>query len=370
VSEVLERAIVDSVAPAPESPATVAREFRRRLADGLELRPAGSARRRPLSLLRDGYVPRFRLQLFGTTFYLAGVRQNEFVRFFVAYVVQGDVAWPRIFYKDVSLVWRSASHVAWLQGALWIGKGDVTIEVENGEEYECSDEATTDLPLELQWALETLARRARRIPTDMRALERVLRRAPEGRIQAYRDFTAPRRRAEAEPRNRINRGRPVARFTRPDDPASLRITRGYEPDFLRGVLELDVLSSRMYGGRVRRFRIVSTNREIQYHFLAARRHVWIIPAQATTTQLSSYGVRTIDVPADENLFMPGFEYHFRDDDEELVSQIPEGFAGAPSPTDETRADASAWIEGLPVVQEFRRKVLGPKGRWRKARRLR
>jgi hypothetical protein len=370
VSDLPARAVVESPAPAPESPSAIAREFRRRLADGLALRPAGSAKRRPLSLLSDGYVPRYRLQLFDTTFYLAGVRQNQFVRFFVAYVVQGDVAWPRIFYKDVSLVWRSASHVTRLGGALWIGKGDITVEVVDGEEHECSNESTTDLPLELQWALEGLARRPGRIPSDMRALEKVLHRAPDGRIEAYADFTGPRRRAQAEPRNLVNRGRPVARFTRPLDPGSLRIASGYEPDFAGGVLEMDVLTSRMYGGRVRRFRILSRNGGIQYHFLAAPRHVWIIPAQATTTQLSSYGVRTIDVPADDDLFMPGFEYHFRDADGELVSQIPAGFAGRPSPTDDTRADASAWIEGLPVVQAFRREVLGAKGRSRVLRRLR
>lgn len=362
MSEPLNHEIVASVLPADETPTAIAREFRRLLADGVQLRPAGTAKERPLSLLADGYAPRYRLRLFDTTIYLAGVRQNQFVRFFVAYVVQGGVASPRIFYKDVSLVWRSASHVGRLDGALWIGKGDITVEIVDGEERECSAEATTDLPLELQQALEGLTRRSGRIPSDMRALERVLRRAPEGRIEAFHDFIGPRRRAQADPRNLVNRGRPVARFTRRLDPGSLRFTPGYEPDFVRGILEKDLLRSKMYGGRIRRFRILSRNREIQYHFLAARRHAWIIPAQTTTTQLSSYGVRTVDVPADEDVFLPGYEYHYLDDEGELFSQIPAGFAGAPSPTDDTRADASAWLDRLPVIREFRRKVLGQRGK--------
>ncbi len=360
--ERLKREIVASVQPAGDSPAATARAFRRLLAEGVELRPAGTAKSRPQSLLSDGYVPRYRLQLFDTTFYLARVRQNAFVRFFVTYVVQGGVAWPRIFYKDVSLVWRSASHLGRLDGALWIGKGDISVEIVDGEERECSAEATTDLPLELQCALEALSRLPGRIPSDMRALERVLRLAPEGRIEAYSDFIGPRRRAQADPRNLVHRGRPVARFTRRLDPTSLRFAPGYEPDFARGVLEKDALGSKMYGGRIRRFRILSRNREIQYHFLTGRRHSWIIPAQATTTGLSSYGVRTIDVPADEDVFLPGYEYHYVDDDGQLFSQIPAGFAGAPSPTDDTRADTSAWLDRLPVIREFRRKVLGRRPR--------
>src|SRR5690606_27101180 len=106
---------------------------------------------------------------------------------------------------------------------------------------------------------------------------------------------------------------------------------------------------------------LSHNRRIQYLFMAAPRHVWIIPPQATTTELSSYGVRTVDVVADDDLFVPGFEYHFLDDTRDppvLYSQIPAGWAGAGSPVDEARADASAWCDALPVVQAFRRQVLG------------
>ena len=86
-----------------------------------------------------------------------------------------------------------------------------------------------------------------------------------------------------------------------------------------------------------------------------------MPPQATTTQLSTYGVRTVDVLADDDLFVPGWEYHFYDFDEDpplLVSQIPAGYAGRPNRDEPSRADTSAWLDALPVIREFRRKVLG------------
>jgi hypothetical protein len=58
--------------------------------------------------------------------------------------------------------------------------------------------------------------------------------------------------------------------------------------------------------------------------------------------------------------VPGYEYHFIDESEDppvLFSQIPDGFAGAPSDVDGSRADASRWLDQLPVIKEFRRKVL-------------
>jgi hypothetical protein len=42
----------------------------------------------------------------------------------------------------------------------------------------------------------------------------------------------------------------------------------------------------------------------------------------------------------------------------LVSQIPPGFVGPINPNDPSRASASPWLEQMPVVREFRRKVLG------------
>ena len=69
----------------------------------------------------------------------------------------------------------------------------------------------------------------------------------------------------------------------------------------------------------------------------------------------------VDVFADEDLYVPGYEYHFMDDGQR-VTQIPEGFAGAPSPLDDSRADASPWLDRLPIVEAFRRKVLGRRRR--------
>jgi hypothetical protein len=267
---------------------------------------------------------------------------------------------PCIFYKDVSLVWRSASHFVLSKGEIWIGKGDVRLVVEDGEEVLYSDEATTDLPLEVQTAMETLCRAVRTGRPDDRAVALVLRRAPADRIEPYRDFTEPRRRAAADRRNLVNGGRPIARFTRRHDPTSLRFTPGFEPDFRRGILETSTSTSRLYGGRLQRFRILSRNRVIQYQFVAGPRHAWIIPPQATTTELSSYGVRTIDVAVDDDLCVPGYEYHFLEDPDDpssLFTQIPPGFAGPPNPHDETRCDASAWLDHLPVIREFRETVL-------------
>jgi hypothetical protein len=314
-------------------------------------------------LLSRAYTPRYRIDLFDTTIYLTGVRQNPDVRFFVAYVVQAGTrdVHPRIFYKDVSLIWRSASHVVRTDVENWIGKGDLRAAVVDGEEVEVSAEETTDLPIELQAALEALCRLPRRVPRDDDALVLVLRGGPADRMEPYRDFTAPRRRAAADRRNLVNGGRPIARFARANDPASLRFTAGFEPDFARGVLERHALKSRLYGGTVRHFRILSRNRKIQYLFFAGPRHAWIIPPQALTTELSSYAVRTVDVIAPEALCIPGYEYHFVDDSVDppaLHSQIPPGYAGAPSEHDPSRADASAWIEALPVMREFRRAVLG------------
>jgi hypothetical protein len=72
-------------------------------------------------------------------------------------------------------------------------------------------------------------------------------------------------------------------------------------------------------------------------------------------------VRAIDVHAAEDLSVPGFEYCYVDESTRpptLHSQIPPGFAGAPSDLDPARRDASAWIERLPVIRAFRTKVLG------------
>ncbi len=357
--------VVPSVQPADLTPRQVAQELRQLIDSGAKLRAVGEAKHDPESLLSRGYTPKHAISLFDTRFYLTNALHNPALRFFVAYVVQGRPSTghteihPRIFYKDLSLVWRCASHMIANDGDFWIGKGDVQTFVRDGYEITECVESTTDLPLEMQTALEAINRKA---PprNNKEALFLVLRNAPGSRTEPYRDFTEPRRRAGMDRRNLIHGGKSIARFTRKNDPTSLRIVPGFEPDFRKGIVETSEGRSAMYGGRLLRFRILSRNRTVQYLFMAGPEHVWIIPPQATTTELSTYGVRTVDVVADEDLFVPGYEYHYFDDDadeSEHFSQIPEGFAGEPSERDSDRADASAWLNQIPVIREFRRIVL-------------
>ncbi|HME73833.1 MAG TPA: hypothetical protein VKM54_28815 [Myxococcota bacterium] len=368
----IETRIVTGIQPYELTKGQVAREFRALIDRGARIRPAGRAKTDPSRLQSLGYTPRHKLRLFDTVYYLTDLRYDDDARFFVGYValeVDRDPAagpreiFPRFFYKDASLVWRSASHFARSQSENWIGKGDLKRVMENGEVALYSAEETTNLPFEIQPALDLVSRKADRVRRDLRALGLVLRRAPDDRVEPYRDFSTPRRRAASDPRNLIHRGEAIAWFARRDDPTSLRFARGYEPDFGQGILEVSHSGSRLYEGEIRKFRILSRNKEIQYQFVAAPRHVWIVPPQALTIELSSYGVRTIDVSADEDLFVPGYEYHYIDDSEDpprLYSQIPEGFAGKISTVDPARADASPWLERLPVIQEFRRAIRFPR----------
>lgn len=343
----------------PLAPRTVAAEVRALLRDGVRLKVDGDGRDRPDALLRRA-GPRYRVPLFDVVFYLSEVRQNPAIRFFVAYVLHGTgrrrSLFARIFYKDVSLVWRVASHMIASDAEFWIGKGDVRIEDDGDEETVHSLEETTDLPYELQDALETLNQSATAVREDERSVFEVLRHAPDGRVEPYADFVRPRR-AAVERGDVVNGGRRVARFTRPGDPTSLVFARGFEPD-LDAVVEVFTMRSKLYGGRLRRHRVLSRNRRIQYLFFEAPRHVWIVPPQALSTELSSYGVRVVDVAADEDLFVPGYEYHYPDPDEASgwFSQIPEGYAGESHPKDPDRADASAWLDRLPVVEAFRRSL--------------
>jgi hypothetical protein len=364
---VIPTAVVPSVAPSPLGP----REVQRALRAGAGLEPAGWACEVRARLMRGRYAPTALIELFGTQLYLTDYFQTPQLRFFVAYVVQSDprtghpLIHPRIIYKDGSLVWRCASHMVSSEDEFWVGKGDVRVRVVGDVEYTKSAESTTDLPFEMQTALEIVSRRTVDVRNEKKALDLVLRNAPPERLQAYADFTAPRRRAAANRRNLIHGGRRVARFRKKGNPSSLAIVPGYEPDFASGILEKATSTSVLYGGTLERFRIVSVNRAIQYLFFSGPRQVWIIPPQATTTELSSFGVRTIDVLVDDDMCCPGYEYHFMDDSLDppaMYSQIPAGFAGPPSPHDPDRADAAPWLDELPVIREFRRRVLGGRAR--------
>jgi hypothetical protein len=350
----------------------VAREFRELFGRGVRIRAAGTARSAPARLLPT-YLPKHAIRLFDTTYYLTDMREDRSwegtLRFFVAWILPTSGSrWihPRLFSKDYSLVWRSPSHFIRSENENWMGKGDVRwVRDAAGEEILATFEETTNLPLEIQGALDDLSRSSGQPRGDRRAVELLLRRAPDRRLEPYEDFAAPRRKAREDPRNLIRGGRDVAWFTRRNDPSSLRFAPGYEPDFARGRVERSRSHSRFYGGAIRKFRILSRNRRIQYQFMAAPRHVWIIPPQALSSDITSYGVRSIDVHAAEDLCVPGYEYCYVDESTRpptFHSQIPPGFAGAPSDLDPARRDASAWIERLPVIREFRAKVLHQRGR--------
>ncbi len=117
-----------SARPSPMTPQQVAREFHRLIDCGAQIRCAGDARGDPKRLLSGGYTPKYRVDLFDTRYYLTNIRQNPDIRFFVAYVVQKNSKtgqtdiYPRIFYKHISMVWRSASNFVRSEDENWIGK--------------------------------------------------------------------------------------------------------------------------------------------------------------------------------------------------------------------------------------------------------
>jgi len=339
--------------------APVRRRFRALLESGAQVRVAGKGKRDPEAFVAR-YAPRCAVDLFGATYFLGDYLYDEALGFFVGFFVPPaepgrapDAVYPRIFYKDSSLLWRVASHFIHDPEEYWVGKGDVRVEWVGEEEYVCSVEETTNLPFEVQAAFDTASRAGTRRRDDD-AIELVLRQAPSGRIEPYADFTRPR----LENGGQINRGRPVARFKRKGDPASLSFAAGYEPDLGSGVVARSVSGSDYFGGDVAKFRVLSVNRKIQYMFFASPTHAWLNPPQALTQELSTYGVRLVDVHAHEDAFVPGYEYHEVDaDGRTLRSQIPEGYAGDPHPDDPHRSDASRWLDALAVVQEFRKRLL-------------
>lgn len=337
----------------------VRRRFRDLLRGGAVLRPAGSAKDAPEILLRR-YMPVCAVDLFDATYFLSGYLYDEALGFFVGFLVLRDPGggpvrhiYPRLFYKDSSLMWRVASHFVHDSDEYWIGKGDTRRYFVGDDEYVCSVEETTNLPFEVQAAFD-VASRVRPRKRDDDAVELVLRRAPSGRVKPYADFVAPRRKNTV----RINGGRSVARFKKTGDPGSLTFTPGYEPDLEQGVVGQSVTWSDFFGGELRKFRVLSTNRKIQYMFFSSPTHAWVNPPQALTRELSTYGVRLVDVEAHDDLFVPGYEYHEVDEHGVVThSQIPEGYVGEPHPDDPHRSDAAAWLEALPVIQEFRRRLL-------------
>ena len=347
---------------AAQSARSVRAEFVRRLDDGLELVCSGALSADPRRLLEIGHGPKSRLDLFGFQIYLTHPRQNPDLRFFIAYVVPpgrtGHRAYARLFYKDISLIWRAASHLFLEGDEMWIGKGDTRVDRRGDWEFEESAEWTTDLPFEMQTALEELNRGAP-VKPDHRAPALVLRRAARHRIRAFADFTAPRERARRAGRA-VADDRKIVWFEHLGDPSSLRTLPGYEPDWDHGPIESFGHGSRLYEGEVRRLRFLSVNREVQHLMFLAPRHAWMVPPQTLDRDLTSYAVRPVQPNFDEEAYVPGYEYHFEDesagdDDPALHSQIPSGYVGPASDLDDSRADASAWLDEIPLLREFRQR---------------
>ena len=348
----------------------VALEFRQLLASGRKLRVDGQGKQDPDGLLDRGYVPKSEIELFGARFFLCDLRLSHELKLMPAYVLLPDqhgrgkkAIHARVFYKDSSLVWRAASHYINTPDEQWIGKGAIKWVRKRGVEGWESAEESTNLPFEIQAALDDASQRSPRAKNDASILFLILRNAPAHRLKPYYDFESPRKRAMSLPANQINRQRPIAWFTDDNNPASLKIARGFEPDF-NLVIDVAPSYSKMYGGAVKKYRIASRNRRIQYLFVAGPHHVWLVYPQALTTELSSYGLRTIDVVADDEMSIPGYEFFDNNSDGEVDDQIPPGFAGPICPYDPDRADASPWNERMPIIRAFRRaqsrRVLRPR----------
>ncbi len=355
--------ISPNVAPASLSPRAVARRFHALLEAGYELRVDGQAKADPMQLLRRGYTPKYEIELFGTRFFIANLRAAHDLKVLPAYVVPTDTMargkkriHARILYKDSSLVWRCASHYINTPEEQWVGKGAVKWMDDHGVRGWYSAEETTNLPYEIQAAMDEVSHRSPKSRRDPDILFLVLRNAPSDRVWPYRDFEAPREKAMREPANRINDNEPIAWFARANDPSSLKIAKGFEPNF-KHLIDVSASKSSFYGGDIRKFRFASRNRKIQYLFVQGPHHVWLIHPQALTIELSSYGLRTVDVNAHDDISVPGYEFFDNDGSGEIDDQIPAGYAGQICPFDPDRADASPWNHRLPIISSFRRTKL-------------
>lgn len=356
-------ATVENISPQEKSPYRVDKEFRRLLDSGVKLRADGQAKANPTSLLSKGYSPKYEILLFGTRYFLCNQRDAHGLKVIPGYVLQAPewrrgpaTIFARLFYKDSSLVWRVASHYVHTNDEHWIGKGAVRWVEKRSMRGWFSAEETTNLPFEMQSAMDNVSQRGPRKHNDNRILGLVVRNAPTDRVWPYQDFAAPRDKAMKVPANRINDNRPIAWFDDDYDPRSLKFAAGFQPDF-KAIIDVSRSRSSMYGGNIRKFRIASRNGLVQYMFVAGTQHVWLVNPQAFTTELSSFGLRTVDAIADEDIFIPGYEFFDNEGTGEIDDQIPPGFAGPACPVDPDRADASPWNEKMPVVRSFRRLVL-------------
>ncbi len=252
-----------SVDRLPLSPAKVESEFMELIDGKIKLVVKGSAKKNPKILLSKGLKPKHKIRLFDTTFYLTDPQTTPELLYVVAYILKGSTLYARILYKDISLIWRCASHCTYIKQELWVGKGDIKTVLDEEYEMTFSDESTTDLPLEMQTAMEHILQQSDKQRGSVADIMSVLQKAPGERVAPYADFRIPRKKANSNPKNLVNKGRSVASFMNPNDPRTLKIVKGFEPDFKKGIIEQSKSSSKLYGGPLKRFRILSVNKKIQ-----------------------------------------------------------------------------------------------------------
>jgi len=155
----------------------------------------------------------------------------------------------------------------------------------------------------------------------------------------------------------VNEGTSIGGFTEKGNPASFRFLEGYEPDFNNGIVEIFESNNPIYG-TIKSYRILSANKQVQFIFnVDSESRVWIGAMQAVTPRLTRFGVRADVVTVSStsidgrgvDLLMPAYEY---------PSQTPARYQGK---LKGEYCDASGFINQLPVIREFRAKVLGERG---------
>ncbi|MCX5701739.1 MAG: methyltransferase domain-containing protein, partial [Candidatus Omnitrophica bacterium] len=296
-------------------------------------------------LLQNGFVPQYKISLNGMDYYLSKpyTSQRNGRPYFIGFLhrINPETGVEEIFartiYKSNSQnIWRIASSEG--PGG-WIGKG-------------LEDEMTTNAPLEIQSSLEKLC-------LDNGKLE--IKEGFYDDLEKRADFKSP------EEFNHtillhgeeLNGGISIGSFAETGNPESYRFQNGFEPDFNNGVIEEFNTYSPIYGD-VESYRMLSNNKQVQFVFNVDRENrVWIGAVQSVTPRFTRFGVRAdrIDIGAMEmeniegvnrpvDILMPASEYD---------TQIPKGYIG--NHKADRYYDASPFIDKIPVIKEFRQKVL-------------
>ncbi|MDP3703201.1 MAG: cysteine peptidase family C39 domain-containing protein, partial [Candidatus Omnitrophota bacterium] len=313
--------------------------FDKQIASGVPLRIYGDASFNELD--KVGLGPKHQVQFGQDHFYISDAFIDAGGRTaFLAYLLHRDsttgqpVIFVNAYYKSNSQnVWRAASHHA----GPWIGKG--------------FGEAGQMLPMELQSTFE-------HIVASQRASQGVYEKP--GRFFDVLGFDVqgpmvsmvvggPNRVVIAELNHAGQTNPALANH-------HINFRPGYEPDFHRGVVEHFQADNPVYS-KVTSYVILSANRQVQYLFnVDGAGRVWVGGVQGTSETLIRQGVRrdNLQYVVPEELLTPAFEY---------LKQMPTGYLEARNvhPRNLQYADASAFLNKISVIQEFRRHVLGQPG---------